>query len=406
MNATNSFFGGVAVGLVPSIGAMIGFCVVFGGAKACCSTATFVITARAGPHGTITPSGKVDVAEGAGIAFTVRPDVGYAIDAVTVDGFHKGISDTYEFFAVRSNHTIGAAFTTPGTHAALYSFDFANGTPGLLTPESSARNNFAMRVVDDPLDASGKAVRFELRATDRAEDSQRSELKLHRSIWHAQTGSEYWYGFRILVPGSASESWTFGGDRWCAVAQWHDIPDYIDDPVRGQQEPWRAPPLALCIINDKWKIIYRFDPDQLSAVDGTWDKRSMGGCAPYDWQGQIDKPPARDGWWQASLKPDLGKWTSWVFHVKWSPDDKGLLDVWKDGEPVISRPNKPIGYNDVQGPTCKLGLYRSAPYPKAPYHGAYHDRVLYYGEYRIGDAKASYGAVAPRGASHAASSSR
>jgi hypothetical protein len=79
-------------------------------------------------------------------------------------------------------------------------------------------------------------------------------------------------------------------------------------------------------------------------------------------------------------------------HVRWAPDSTGLLEVWKDGTKVINRPGAPIGFNDVNGPTSKFGIYRSAPHSFAPYQ----NRVSYVNEYRVGGATASYETVAPR----------
>ncbi len=44
------------------------------------------ITASAGPHGSITPSGAVSVSPGANQTFRVKPDTGYYIATLTIDG--------------------------------------------------------------------------------------------------------------------------------------------------------------------------------------------------------------------------------------------------------------------------------------------------------------------------------
>ncbi|MBB6730942.1 S-layer homology domain-containing protein [Cohnella zeiphila] len=69
------------------------------------------IAARAGGHGTISPNGTVTVNDGGSQTFTVTPDNGYTIDAVTVDGVAVAvIGSAYTFENVTSDHTIAAAF--------------------------------------------------------------------------------------------------------------------------------------------------------------------------------------------------------------------------------------------------------------------------------------------------------
>ena len=69
-----------------------------------------VISASAGAHGSIAPSGQVSVAIGADQTFTVTPDAGYRIADVLVDGASVGAVGTYTFFKVTAPHTIAASF--------------------------------------------------------------------------------------------------------------------------------------------------------------------------------------------------------------------------------------------------------------------------------------------------------
>jgi hypothetical protein len=75
------------------------------------ATTQYTITASAGPNGTISPSGSVVVNSGASQTFTITPNSGYAISAVTVDGTNKGVLTTYTFTNVTANHTISATFS-------------------------------------------------------------------------------------------------------------------------------------------------------------------------------------------------------------------------------------------------------------------------------------------------------
>ncbi len=73
--------------------------------------AQYILTASAGPNGTITPAGTVIVNPGTSATFTITAHTGYQIAAVTVDGAPLGAVSTYTFSAVTANHTIAATFT-------------------------------------------------------------------------------------------------------------------------------------------------------------------------------------------------------------------------------------------------------------------------------------------------------
>ncbi|MBQ6275552.1 MAG: fibronectin type III domain-containing protein [Bacteroidales bacterium] len=74
-------------------------------------TLAYFITATAGPHGELSPSGVVEVEPGATKVFTFNPYLGYELDSVFVDGEYI-ITDgnTYEFADVNANHTFRVTF--------------------------------------------------------------------------------------------------------------------------------------------------------------------------------------------------------------------------------------------------------------------------------------------------------
>ncbi|HVU34964.1 MAG TPA: hypothetical protein VHE61_16135, partial [Opitutaceae bacterium] len=80
---------------------------------------TFTITAGAGTYGAISPSGTVNVNQGANQTFTITPNAGYAVSVVTVDGTGVGAVTSYTFSNVQANHTINATFATSGTTTAV-----------------------------------------------------------------------------------------------------------------------------------------------------------------------------------------------------------------------------------------------------------------------------------------------
>ena len=85
--------------------------------KANTVTATYTkytITATAGEHGSITPTGKVGVYRGNNQSFSITPDAGYAVADVLVDGQSVGAQTSYTFENVTADHTISVTFRSTG----------------------------------------------------------------------------------------------------------------------------------------------------------------------------------------------------------------------------------------------------------------------------------------------------
>ena len=70
----------------------------------------YTIKATAGSHGSITPSGDVDVLHGGSQTFTIAANSGYAISNVKIDGVSIGAVKSYTFENVTENHTIEVTF--------------------------------------------------------------------------------------------------------------------------------------------------------------------------------------------------------------------------------------------------------------------------------------------------------
>jgi hypothetical protein len=89
----------------------------------------YLLTATAGTHGTIDPSGQSSVAYGGSRSYTITPDNGYQIVNVTVDALSIGAVSTHTFAAVNADHTIAASFVA-NTHAIAASA----GEGGSISP--------------------------------------------------------------------------------------------------------------------------------------------------------------------------------------------------------------------------------------------------------------------------------
>ncbi len=178
----------------------------------------------------------------------------------------------------------------------------------------------SIRVVTNPVRSGKYAVQFELRRDDPiVASSKRAELTLEKE---PKVNVERWYGFSIFLPKD------YVGDPTPEiVTQWHASPD------RDRGEVWRSPPLALLTEDGRWKITWRWDADP------------------------IMKQNRADGSKSESLgEYKTGVWTDWVFHVKWSWESDGLLEIWKNGKKAVHYQG-PNAYNDARGVYFKTGIY-------------------------------------------------
>lgn len=71
---------------------------------------TYTITATAGVHGSISPSGSISVEQGSERTFSIYPDPNYQVLNVTVDGSSLGTVTSYTFNNLNRDHTISASF--------------------------------------------------------------------------------------------------------------------------------------------------------------------------------------------------------------------------------------------------------------------------------------------------------
>lgn len=89
------------------------------------------ITATAEAGGKISPEGVVTVKKGTNKTFTITPDAGYVISAVTVDGVNRGAIGIYTFTKIKVAHTISATFSKIN-----YVITVTQGENGTITPDT------------------------------------------------------------------------------------------------------------------------------------------------------------------------------------------------------------------------------------------------------------------------------
>ena len=101
--------------------------------------ATYTISASASTGGIISPSGDITVNKGESITFSIKPDPGFEIDRVMVDGNNAGAVTTYTFENVNDNHTIEAFFIEAQSNT--YTITASAGNGGSITPSGSVQVN-------------------------------------------------------------------------------------------------------------------------------------------------------------------------------------------------------------------------------------------------------------------------
>ena len=74
----------------------------------------FLCPSNPGKVSTITPSGEVEVRNGADQTFTIRADQGYSLLEVAVDGTSVGTPSSYTFSNVTEDHDIKVSFSSGG----------------------------------------------------------------------------------------------------------------------------------------------------------------------------------------------------------------------------------------------------------------------------------------------------
>jgi Polysaccharide lyase len=127
--------------------------------------------------------------------------------------------------------------------------------------------------------------------------------------WPDPVGSVRWYDFTVHLPTDFA---TADDDKWLDLTQWKGY--------RGG-----SPPLALEVKRNQLRL---------------------GGTEGSDSLGRVDK----------------GEWTRLTFGIRWSPDDDGWVEVWRDGELVVERtagPTMDVVDDEPDPVYLKQGIYRT-----------------------------------------------
>lgn len=187
-----------------------------------------------------------------------------------------------------------------------------------------------------------------------SDSAQRAEIR-HPIGWSEPMNSERWYGFSTFLP----ENWEsdYNTSR-VVMAQWHATPQ------KREGEIARSPPVSLRIENNKWYIPIRSSSERINLNN-------------------YDNIETLEYYLDGNIVDDLGEWTDWVFHAKWSYQDDGFLQVFKNGVLVIDHKG-PVIYNDIYGPKFQGGIYQTSDICQ---------RLYYIDSIKFADEKGNYECV-------------
>lgn len=232
----------------------------------------------------------------------------------------------------------------------LYLFTYTCYSQGIKSPSFQKKQSAyssQIRKTTEILFNGSPATRFEVNKNDKlVSNSKRSEIVLKSDLF---LETEYWYAFSIFLPNDYSIDSVPE-----ILAQWHDVPD------RKLGEKYRSPAISLRTNKGHWLI------NVMWATNPVNTNKTISGRKLYDLSSY-----------------EKGQWTSWIFHIKFSYKDDGLLQIWKNDTLVVNR-HGPNYYNDKKGPYFKYGIYKWDWKNKRP-KSIISKRIIYFSEIKIGD---------------------
>ena len=129
--------------------------------------------------GQISPSGKISVAEGTDITYTITPKTGYAILAVAVDGAQVGPVSSYTFKNVKEPHMIAAAFVQlPKTSGNTAQTSEKKVEPIKKTEANTAKDNSTVNIEDAASGGGGDNYVVEMEDLEDIEIPSDEELSI------------------------------------------------------------------------------------------------------------------------------------------------------------------------------------------------------------------------------------
>lgn len=218
---------------------------------------------------------------------------------------------------------LGAAVASPAIAATSLRTGFESGLEGWKRELCCAHS---AQSVSRPRREGQKALKITLNRNDpKVSGNSRAELKLGS----VSLGSEYTYRFSTFIPSHYRPDL----NSLEIIAQWHGRPDF------SKGENWRSPPLALMVVGDNLKLYRRWDAGEVTPRGGG-NPGPRGGTETID-LGSVPR----------------NRWVDWEFQIKWHYTSQGRLEVFKDGQLIVTKRGGNT-YNDAVAPYFKIGLYK------------------------------------------------
>lgn len=165
---------------------------------------------------------------------------------------------------------------------------------------------------------------------------------------------EVWIGVSYYVPTDWVNDPT---NLYDIVNQWHDDTWGTNDGAEYHS------PFDFAVDNNQWRWQARYGTDQQGGIG---------------FAGTVEK----------------GKWTDFVFHIKFVKTGTGIVEIWKDGVKTVNYTGR-IGYNHTYRPFFKLGNYKWPWNPRDNQVTNSTSHTIYAANIRIGNNLATYNDVAP-----------
>jgi len=167
--------------------------------------ASYVITASAGPGGTVSPAGSISVSAGGSQTFQITPSTGYILAGLTVDGVSQASTSSYTFSNVKANHSLSVSFIRAAT---TLSEGFEGGSKAAYGKGDVA---FASGVwtLDDTLtgsssaDAKNGSQSLRMRNSGKA-TTYASDAASTWGLWYSSNGGSTWTQAGASVTSSSS----------------------------------------------------------------------------------------------------------------------------------------------------------------------------------------------------------
>ena len=245
---------------------------------------------------------------------------------------------------------------------ALIFYDgFEKGIAPYMTPGYTWKpvDVDSSQIINAPTRMGTSAIQLSI---DYYEDNQSvaAELRLDApaELNHFDIGKEYWYAFSIYLPSDFEEN-----DRTEIFHQFHNFPD------TQLGEEWNLnPPFSLFVNKQDWIVAIHGDSSPVTIL------------SEYE---------ATEYWNLGPIQP--GQWTDFVYNIKWSYGDDGIVKIWRDGHQIVNYKGANT-YNDQIGPYMKFGIYewywRTGPTKVT-------NRTAVYDEIRVGNEFATYEMMVP-----------